>query len=136
MRYVKPFSAFISVALTLGKEQRQEIKEARRAGMCSRIFGSPGAEEAFDIFDSERTGKMDYHELKAARRLHAPQWDPTTGHLEVAVRAMGFEIKKPEALELMQRCSSLHTARVALELLLCCRRFHLQKTRSLPLSEV
>ncbi|CAL1128248.1 unnamed protein product [Cladocopium goreaui] len=31
----------------VSKEQRQEIKEA------------------FDIFDSERTGKMDYHELKA-----------------------------------------------------------------------
>mmetsp|Transcript_28574 Transcript_28574/g.51075 ORF Transcript_28574/g.51075 Transcript_28574/m.51075 type:complete len:179 (+) Transcript_28574:306-842(+) len=51
----------------VSKEQRQEIKEA------------------FDIFDSERTGKMDYHELK------------------VAIRAMGFEIKKPEALELMAR---------------------------------
>mmetsp|Transcript_113972 Transcript_113972/g.300908 ORF Transcript_113972/g.300908 Transcript_113972/m.300908 type:complete len:182 (-) Transcript_113972:76-621(-) len=49
------------------KEQRQEIKEA------------------FDIFDSERTGRMDYHELK------------------VAVRAMGFEIKKAEALDLMAR---------------------------------
>mmetsp|Transcript_18158 Transcript_18158/g.34093 ORF Transcript_18158/g.34093 Transcript_18158/m.34093 type:complete len:178 (-) Transcript_18158:176-709(-) len=54
-------------ARSVSKEQKQEIKEA------------------FDIFDSERTGKMDYHELK------------------VAVRAMGFEIKKPEALELMAR---------------------------------
>mmetsp|Transcript_68255 Transcript_68255/g.142650 ORF Transcript_68255/g.142650 Transcript_68255/m.142650 type:complete len:187 (+) Transcript_68255:59-619(+) len=52
---------------SISKEQRQEIKEA------------------FDIFDSEGTGKMDYHELK------------------VAIRAMGFEIKKPEALELMSR---------------------------------
>eukprot|EP00747_Dinoflagellata_sp_TGD_P166004 gnl/TRDRNA2_/TRDRNA2_188142_c0_seq1.p2 gnl/TRDRNA2_/TRDRNA2_188142_c0~~gnl/TRDRNA2_/TRDRNA2_188142_c0_seq1.p2 ORF type:complete len:201 (-),score=46.53 gnl/TRDRNA2_/TRDRNA2_188142_c0_seq1:116-658(-) len=51
----------------VSKEQRQEIKEA------------------FDIFDSEKTGKMDYHELK------------------VAIRAMGFEIRKPEALELMSR---------------------------------
>jgi len=51
----------------VSREQRQEIKEA------------------FDIFDSERTGRMDYHELK------------------VAVRAMGFEIKKQEALELMSR---------------------------------
>mmetsp|Transcript_119537 Transcript_119537/g.338310 ORF Transcript_119537/g.338310 Transcript_119537/m.338310 type:complete len:196 (-) Transcript_119537:270-857(-) len=51
----------------VSKEQRQEIKEA------------------FDIFDSEKQGRMDYHELK------------------VAVRAMGFEIKKQEALELMSR---------------------------------
>merc|ERR1719359_1496795 len=42
----------------ISKEQRQEIKEA------------------FDIFDSEKTGKMDYHELK------------------VAIRDMGFEIRK------------------------------------------
>eukprot|EP00927_Polykrikos_kofoidii_P049598 TRINITY_DN4363_c0_g1_i3.p1 TRINITY_DN4363_c0_g1~~TRINITY_DN4363_c0_g1_i3.p1 ORF type:complete len:200 (+),score=50.49 TRINITY_DN4363_c0_g1_i3:98-697(+) len=53
--------------LAVSKEQRQEIKEA------------------FDIFDSEKTGRMDYHELK------------------VAVRAMGFDIKKQEALELMSR---------------------------------
>mmetsp|Transcript_50117 Transcript_50117/g.107395 ORF Transcript_50117/g.107395 Transcript_50117/m.107395 type:complete len:164 (+) Transcript_50117:86-577(+) len=51
----------------LTEEQKQEIKEA------------------FDIFDSEKTGRMDYHELK------------------VAIRAMGFEIKKAEALELMAR---------------------------------
>jgi len=51
----------------VSKEQRQEIKEA------------------FDIFDSDKTGKMDYHELK------------------VAVRAMGFDIKKQEALELLAR---------------------------------
>jgi centrin-3 len=51
----------------VSKEQRQEIKEC------------------FDIFDSAKTGRMDYHELK------------------VAIRAMGFEIKKQEALDLMTR---------------------------------
>ncbi|CAE8717079.1 unnamed protein product, partial [Polarella glacialis] len=60
----------------VSKEQRQEIKEA------------------FDIFDSERTGKMDYHELK------------------VAIRAMGFEIKKPEALELMTRYDREETGNI------------------------
>ncbi|CAE7227535.1 CAL [Symbiodinium sp. CCMP2592] len=66
-------------ARAVSKEQRQEIKEA------------------FDIFDSERTGKMDYHELK------------------VAVRAMGFEIKKPEALELMQRYDREETGYIGFE---------------------
>merc|ERR1711879_707530 len=51
----------------LSKEQKQEIKEA------------------FDTFDSERTGRMEYYELK------------------VAIRAMGFDIKKQEAQELMAR---------------------------------
>jgi centrin-3 len=66
-------------ARKVSKEQRQEIKEA------------------FDIFDSERTGKMDYHELK------------------VAIRAMGFEIKKPEALELMARYDSDDTGYIGFE---------------------
>uniref|UniRef100_A0A7S1LT79 EF-hand domain-containing protein n=1 Tax=Alexandrium catenella TaxID=2925 RepID=A0A7S1LT79_ALECA len=63
----------------VSKEQRQEIKEA------------------FDIFDSERTGTMDYHELK------------------VAVRAMGFEIKKAEALELMSRYDREETGYINFE---------------------
>ncbi|CAJ1417401.1 unnamed protein product, partial [Effrenium voratum] len=66
-------------ARSVSKEQRQEIKEA------------------FDIFDSERTGKMDYHELK------------------VAIRAMGFEIKKPEALELMARYDREETGYIGFE---------------------
>ena len=49
----------------LSEEQKQEIKEA------------------FDLFDTDKTATIDYHELK------------------VALRALGFEIKKPEVLELM-----------------------------------
>mmetsp|Transcript_48281 Transcript_48281/g.105078 ORF Transcript_48281/g.105078 Transcript_48281/m.105078 type:complete len:178 (-) Transcript_48281:363-896(-) len=50
----------------ISEEQRQEIKEA------------------FDLFDSDRTGQIDYHELK------------------VAMRALGFDVKKAEVLELMR----------------------------------
>lgn len=67
------------MARPISKEQRQEIKEA------------------FDIFDSEKTGRMDYHELK------------------VAVRAMGFEIKKAEALELMSRYDREETGYIGFE---------------------
>ena len=42
----------------LTEEQRQEIKEA------------------FDLFDTDKTGTIDYHELK------------------VAMRALGFDVKK------------------------------------------
>nr|CAB40791.1 centrin [Euplotes octocarinatus] len=49
----------------LSEEQKQEIKEA------------------FDLFDTNKTGSIDYHELK------------------VAMRALGFDVKKPEILELM-----------------------------------
>mmetsp|Transcript_2759 Transcript_2759/g.2916 ORF Transcript_2759/g.2916 Transcript_2759/m.2916 type:complete len:168 (-) Transcript_2759:292-795(-) len=50
----------------LTEEQKQEIKEA------------------FDLFDTDKTGTIDYHELK------------------VAMRALGFDVKKPEVLELMK----------------------------------
>ena len=51
--------------MELSEEQKQEIKEA------------------FDLFDTNKTGTIDYHELK------------------VAMRALGFDVKKPEIVELM-----------------------------------
>ncbi len=50
----------------LSEEQKQEIKEA------------------FDLFDTDKTGTIDYHELK------------------VAMRALGFDVKKQEVLNLMK----------------------------------
>ena len=50
----------------LTEEQKQEIKEA------------------FDLFDTDKTGTIDYHELK------------------VAMRALGFDVKKQEVLSLMK----------------------------------
>merc|ERR1719253_1707938 len=66
-------------ARPLSKEQRQEIKEA------------------FDTFDSENTGKMEYYELK------------------VAIRAMGFDIKKQEAQDLMARYDREDTGYIGFE---------------------
>lgn len=48
------------------QEQKQEIKEA------------------FDLFDTEKTGSIDYHELK------------------VTLRALGFDVKKADVLKLMR----------------------------------
>ena len=50
----------------LTEEQKQEIKEA------------------FELFDQDRDGAIDYHELK------------------VAMRALGFELKKAEVLKLIR----------------------------------
>eukprot|EP00918_Siedleckia_nematoides_P055067 GHVU01120128.1.p1 GENE.GHVU01120128.1~~GHVU01120128.1.p1 ORF type:complete len:145 (+),score=24.75 GHVU01120128.1:77-511(+) len=50
----------------LPEEQKQEIKEA------------------FDLFDADKTGRIDYHELK------------------VALRALGFETNKAQVLEVMK----------------------------------
>lgn len=50
----------------LTEEQKQEIREA------------------FELFDTDKTGTIDYHELK------------------VAMRALGFDVKKQEVLNLMR----------------------------------
>ena len=50
----------------LSDEQRQELKEA------------------FDLFDTDHTGRMDYHQLK------------------VSMRALGFDVRKAEVLRLMK----------------------------------
>ena len=52
--------------MELSDEQRQEIKEA------------------FELFDTDKTGTIDYHELK------------------VAMRALGFDVKKQEVLAIMR----------------------------------
>ena len=50
----------------LSEEQRQEIKEA------------------FELFDTDKDGCVDYHELK------------------VAMRALGFDLKKAEVLKILR----------------------------------
>lgn len=52
--------------VNLSDEQRQEIREA------------------FDLFDTDKDGAIDYHELK------------------VSMRALGFDLKKPEVLKLLR----------------------------------
>lgn len=53
-------------APTLSEDQKQEIKEA------------------FDLFDTDKDGCIDYHELK------------------VAMRALGFDLKKAEVLKILR----------------------------------
>ena len=50
----------------INDEQKQEIKEA------------------FELFDTDKDGRLDYHELK------------------VAMRALGFDLKKAEVLKLLR----------------------------------
>ncbi len=57
-----------------GRKQRFELTEDQQQEI----------KEAFDLFDNEKTGKIDYHELK------------------VTLRALGFEVRKQEVLKLMK----------------------------------
>jgi centrin-3 len=60
----------------ISEEQRQEVKEA------------------FDLFDTDKAGAIDYHELK------------------VAMRALGFDVRKPEVLELMREYDKTSSGRI------------------------
>ena len=51
---------------TMAKRRRQELSEEQKQEI----------KEAFDLFDTDKTGTIDYHELK------------------VAMRALGFDVKK------------------------------------------
>jgi centrin-3 len=61
-----PSPALVQQQRHLTDDQRQEIKEA------------------FELFDSDKDGFIDYHELK------------------VAMRALGFDLKKAEILKLLK----------------------------------
>ncbi|CZT98531.1 centrin-3 [Plasmodium falciparum NF54] len=50
--------------------------------------------EAFDLFDTEKTGKIDYHELK------------------VTIRALGFDIKKADVLDLMREYDKTNSGHI------------------------
>eukprot|EP01112_Ceratiomyxa_fruticulosa_P021263 TRINITY_DN741_c0_g1_i2.p1 TRINITY_DN741_c0_g1~~TRINITY_DN741_c0_g1_i2.p1 ORF type:complete len:164 (-),score=34.08 TRINITY_DN741_c0_g1_i2:95-586(-) len=60
----------------LTEEQKQEIKEA------------------FDLFDTEKSGRIGYHELK------------------VAMRALGFEVKKAEVLRIIDEVDRSGTSTI------------------------
>ncbi|KAL9068546.1 MAG: hypothetical protein Q9161_006091 [Pseudevernia consocians] len=65
----------------LTEEQREEIKEAV----------SPFAPMCFNLFDLDKDNKIDYHELK------------------VAMKALGFDLPKPEILSILQTHGSPST---------------------------
>lgn len=63
---LRPAAASAPSASDLSEEQRAEIKEA------------------FELFDTDKDGAIDYHELK------------------VAMRALGFDLKKAEVLKILR----------------------------------
>lgn len=64
--------------------RRHEISEEQKTEV----------KEAFDLFDTDKTGAIDYHELK------------------VALRALGFDVRKPEVIELMREYDKTSSGRI------------------------
>lgn len=65
-------------------------KQKRRTTQATQLTPEASAEvrEAFELFDLDKDGKLDYHELK------------------VAMRALGFDLKKAEVLKLLRESSA------------------------------
>merc|ERR550525_1831087 len=66
------------------KAKRPELTEEQRAEI----------KEAFDLFDTDRSGTIDYHELK------------------VAMRALGFDAKKQDLLKYIEQYDREDTGRI------------------------
>merc|ERR550525_795554 len=69
------------------KAKRPELTEEQRAEI----------KEAFDLFDTDRSGTIDYHELK------------------VAMRALGFDMKKQDLLKLIEQYDREETGRITFQ---------------------
>eukprot|EP00920_Eleutheroschizon_duboscqi_P026504 GHVT01065207.1.p1 GENE.GHVT01065207.1~~GHVT01065207.1.p1 ORF type:complete len:164 (+),score=45.83 GHVT01065207.1:301-792(+) len=77
-------SALSSAALRLPRRSRTELSEEQKLEL----------KEAFDLFDQEKTGSIDYHELK------------------VSMRALGFNVKKADVQELMKEYDKQQSGRI------------------------
>ena len=68
----------------LGQEKSMKLGVKRRQRMELSDEQKQEIKEAFELFDTDKTGTIDYHELK------------------VCMRALGFDVKKQEVLNLMR----------------------------------
>ncbi|XP_061553977.1 centrin-3 isoform X2 [Phycodurus eques] len=69
--------------------------------------------EAFELFDTDKDDQIDYHELKPARR-GLPTCHALFGH-EVAMRALGFELKKVDVMQILKDYDMEGSGKIAFE---------------------
>ncbi|KAL5258094.1 hypothetical protein ACHWQZ_G012895 [Mnemiopsis leidyi] len=75
--------SFIRLSLVISMaEQKQGKRSKKRRELTNEQ--KEELREAFDLFDSDKDGVIDYHELK------------------VAMKALGFDVKKAEVLKLLK----------------------------------
>lgn len=92
-----------AVAWVVPPQARPEITDDQRVEI----------KEAFDLFDSEKTGKLDYHELKVRKfPLVMLTASVTLCFEQVAMRALGFPVRKAEVRQLMRDVDAETTGRV------------------------
>ena len=87
------FSVFVQGGQLKAKELSEDQKQELR--------------EAFDLFDADKTGSIDLHELK------------------VLMRALGFEVKKPEVVKLVNDIDPSNSGSIDYEQFLEISKFRL-----------
>jgi centrin-3 len=70
----EPVAKILAMSLLKSKKKRPELTEDQKQEI----------KEAFELFDTDKDQLLDYHELK------------------VAMRALGFDVKKPEVLKILR----------------------------------
>ena len=68
------------------RQNRPELSEEQKAEI----------KEAFDLFDTDKDSALDYHELKVSFSCFL------SFIVKVAMRALGFDVKKPEVLKILR----------------------------------
>ena len=80
--------------------------------------------EAFDLFDADKTGSIDLHELKVLVRCRAPRrlWcvpqaltPPSQSCCPLKMRALGFDVRKQEVLKLVHEVDPHNGGSVSFE---------------------
>nr|AFS33201.1 caltractin-3xHA [Episomal vector pSpiro-PAC-Caltractin-3xHA-C] len=90
----------IKISLPQVKMQRTSLQPTRQRKLQKpKITEEMTHEirEAFELFDSDRSGRIDFHELK------------------VAMRALGFDVKKEEVQKIMQEYDKDNTGEISFE---------------------
>jgi hypothetical protein len=89
------------------RKTRPDLTEDQRAEV----------KEAFELFDSEKSGSIDYHELKVRTDGHRRCCALFSSHtrVQVALRALGFPVKKDDVRRLVRDIDVEETGHITFE---------------------
>ncbi|RHZ19134.1 hypothetical protein DYB37_006866 [Aphanomyces astaci] len=97
-----PFAAH---KLVTRRKPRQELSDEQRKELV----------EAFDMFDTNKSGSVDYYELKVRTWTAAHTSTYRGSTCQVMMRALGFDVKKQEVVKMVEEVDVHRSGRVHLD---------------------
>ncbi|KAF0776177.1 hypothetical protein AaE_000122 [Aphanomyces astaci] len=97
-----PFAAH---KLVTRRKPRQELSDEQRKELV----------EAFDMFDTNKSGSVDYYELKVRTWTAAHTSTYRGSTYQVMMRALGFDVKKQEVVKMVEEVDVHRSGRVHLD---------------------